>query len=34
MNADNSPRLATVAECARVLRYRLKIAFEPNPAKQ
>ena len=33
VNSDISPRLATVEEYARVLGYRLKIAFEPNPAK-
>lgn len=34
VNAENSPRLATVEEYARVLGYRLKIGFEPEPAKQ
>mgnify|MGYP001248603346 CR=1 FL=1 len=33
VNSDNSPRLATVEEYARVLGYRLKIAFEIDPAK-
>ncbi len=33
VNSDISPRLATVEEYARVLGYRLKIAFEPNSAK-
>lgn len=34
VNSDNSPRLATVEEYARVLGYRLKIEFEkskPSP---
>ena len=34
VNSDSSPRLATVEEYARVLGYRVKIAFEPNPVKQ
>ncbi len=34
VNAENSPRLATVEEYARVLGYRLKIEFEPEPAKR
>ena len=34
VNTDSSPRLATVEDYARVLGYRLKIAFVPNPAKQ
>lgn len=32
VNNDSSPRLATVEEYARVLGYRLKIAFEREPA--
>ena len=32
VNTESSPRLATVEEYARVLGYRLKIAFEPEPA--
>jgi transcriptional regulator with XRE-family HTH domain len=34
VNSDNSPRLATVEDYARVLGYRLKIEFEktkPSP---
>ena len=34
VNTDSSPRLATVEEYARVLGYRIRIEFEPNPAKQ
>lgn len=34
VNTDSSPRLATIEDYARVLGYRVKIAFEPNPAKQ
>jgi DNA-binding XRE family transcriptional regulator len=34
VNNDSSPRLATVEEYARVLGYRVRIAFEPDPAKQ
>lgn len=33
VNSHISPRLATVEEYARVLGFRLKIVFEPNPAK-
>ena len=33
VNANSSPRLATVEEYARVLGYRVRIAFEPDPAK-
>ncbi len=33
VNTDSSPRLATVEQYARVLGYRLKIAFEPDSAK-
>lgn len=31
VSTENSPRLATVADYARVLGYRLKIDFEPEP---
>ena len=34
VNSEVSPRLATVEEYARVLGYRVKIAFEPAPSKQ
>ena len=34
VNTDSSPRLATVESYARALGYRVKISFEPNPAKQ
>jgi DNA-binding XRE family transcriptional regulator len=33
VNTDSSPRLATVNEYARVLGYKVKIAFESEPAK-
>ena len=33
VNTDSSPRLATVEEYARVLGYRVKVAFEPDPAE-
>ncbi len=34
VNTNSSPRLATVEEYARVLGYRVKVAFEPELAKQ
>jgi len=30
VNSDNSPRLATIEEYARVLGYSIKVAFEPH----
>ena len=33
VNTDSSPRLATIEEYARVLGYKIKIAFEPDPVK-
>ena len=32
VNAGSSPRLATVEQYARVLGYRVRIEFEPDPA--
>lgn len=34
VNTDSSPRLATIEEYARVLGYKIKIAFEPDPVKR
>ena len=34
VNSDVSPRLATVEEYARVLGYRVRIEFEPEPAER
>lgn len=31
VNNDNSPRLATVAKYARILGFRMKVEFEPEP---
>lgn len=34
VSSDSSPRLSTVEQYARVLGYRVKVAFEPDPAKR
>jgi DNA-binding XRE family transcriptional regulator len=34
LNSEVSPSLATIEEYARVLGYRMKVEFEPAPAKR
>jgi transcriptional regulator with XRE-family HTH domain len=34
VNSDISPRMVTIEEYARALGYRMRVEFEPSPAKR